>query len=122
MPVQTPMKKTIKKLDNNVIKALTVACESFKTGISGFEWLTHSADYSNFPGSLMVTCVFTNEADRLSALDAGLDATMRKQIQGQLLKVGVVLKDARRHVFFDSEEQCHAQHGGDWGLRLNVKH
>ncbi|MGK0307021.1 MAG: hypothetical protein ACI8UG_002783, partial [Gammaproteobacteria bacterium] len=47
------MNKTVKKLDNNVIKALTIVCENAKQDIVGFEWLTHSANYANFPGSLV---------------------------------------------------------------------
>ena len=57
------MKKTIKKLDNNVVKALTLACETAKDWEIGFQWLTHTARYEQFPGSLMVTCVFAHDED-----------------------------------------------------------
>jgi len=33
------MNKTVKKLDNNVVKALTIACEMAKQDTVGFEWL-----------------------------------------------------------------------------------
>ncbi|MGJ8682505.1 Fis family transcriptional regulator [Paraglaciecola sp.] len=112
------MNKTIKKLDNNVIKALTVACESFKDNINGFEWLTHTADYSNFPASLVVTCVFDTNQSIADTKDKALDINMRKIIQQQLLKVGILLKDARRNVCLDSEEACLAEHKGDWNARI----
>lgn len=114
------MNKTVKKLDNNVVKALTIVCETAKQEIVGFEWLTHSANYANFPGSLMVTCVL----DTANSLDVMLakqqDHDLRKLIQKQLLKAGILLKDARRNVFFDTEQACFLEHNGDWKRRLAV--
>jgi hypothetical protein len=114
------MNKTVKKLDNNVIKALTVVCQSAKQNIVGFEWLTHSANYSNFPASLVITCVL----DKSQSLDVLLvseqDIELRKHIQQQLLKAGILLKDVRRHVFFDTEQACLLEHNGDWKRRLAV--
>lgn len=112
------MKKTVKKLDNNVVKALTLACESFKQDISGFEWLTHTADYANFPSSLVVTCVFDTTDSVQMALTHSQDVAMRRTIQQQLLKAGVLLKDVRRNVCLDSEQACLAEHNGDWKARL----
>ncbi|MFT6776117.1 MAG: hypothetical protein ACJAV1_000026 [Paraglaciecola sp.] len=114
------MNKTVKKLDNNVVKALTIACEVAKQDIVGFEWLTHSANYSHFPESLVITCVL----DKSRSIDVMLvneqDVELRKQIQKQLLKAGVLLKNVRRHVFFDSEQACSLEHNGDWKRRLAV--
>ncbi|WP_416307260.1 Fis family transcriptional regulator [Neptunicella sp. SCSIO 80796] len=115
------MKKTVKKLDNNVIKALTLACETAKDKVPGFSWLTHTASYDRFPGSLMVTCVFDTDEQLKQACEQEHDRYIRKLIQGHLLKVGVVLKDVRQHVFFDTEQQCELQHGGDWDTRINNK-
>jgi hypothetical protein len=112
------MKKTVKKLDNNVVKGLTAVCETFKAKQAGFEWITHTADYSNFPASLVITCVFdTNEALR-KAKESKLDIDIRIQVQQQLLKMGVLLKDAKRHVCFDTEEACFIENNGDWSGRL----
>jgi hypothetical protein len=114
------MNKTIKKLDNNVVKALTIVCDTAKQDVVGFEWLTHSANYANFPASLVITCVL----DQSQSIDTMLlneqDIELRKQIQKQLFKAGILLKDARRHVFFDSEQACMLQHNGDWKRRLAV--
>jgi hypothetical protein len=46
------------------------------------------------------------------------DIELRKQIQKQLLKAGVLLKNAKRHVLFDSEQACLLEHNGDWKRRL----
>ena len=112
-------KSTIKKLDDNVVKALTRVCEEAKRSIDGFDWLTHRADYSNFPGSLVVTCVFVDEQTLSTAKAAQQDALLRKLVHKHLLKAGILLKDPRRHVLFDSEEACAAEHQGNWAKRLN---
>ena len=70
-----PMNKTTKKLDNNVIKALTLVCDSAKEDIDGFVWLTHTADYSRFPGSLRVICVFATDTQLVAAQAQGADIT-----------------------------------------------
>jgi hypothetical protein len=114
------MNKTVKKLDNNVIKALTIVCEMAKQDIVGFEWLTHSANYANFPGSLMITCVLDNQQSLDVMLARQQDQELRKQFQKQLLKAGVLLKDVRRHVFFDTEQACLLEHNGNWKRRLAV--
>lgn len=112
------VKSTIKKLDDNVVKALTKVCEEAKQKVSGFDWLTHRADYSNFPGSLVVTFVFLTEQQISDAKAEQQDAYLRKLTHKQLLKAGILLKDPRRNVFFDSEEACHKGHQGDWDKRL----
>ncbi len=113
------MKKTVKKLDNNVIKALTVACETAKQWNIGFDWLTHTARYEHFPASLLITCVFMTEAQMQLAIEQERDKKLRQLIQSELLKVGVRVKDIRRHVRLDSEESCERQDQGDWQKRLS---
>lgn len=98
------MNKTTKKLDNNVIKALTIVCEAAKAQIDGFVWLTHTADYSRFPGSLKVICVFSTDAQIAVAQSQGADQRLIQDIQQTLFKYGVLLKNAKHHVTFDSEE------------------
>ncbi|QHJ10863.1 hypothetical protein FX988_01085 [Paraglaciecola mesophila] len=114
------MQKTVKKLDNNVIKALTIVCEQAKQAVPGFEWITHTASYDRFPGSLAVICVFDTQASIEQAQAQQLDVYLRRQIQGQLLKVGIKLKDARHHVRYDSEQACEAQNNGNWQQRLKL--
>jgi len=91
-----------------------------KQDIVGFEWLTHSANYANFPGSLMVTCVLDNSNSLDVMFAKQQDQVLRKLIQKQLLKAGVLLKDVRKNVFFDTEQACLLEHNGDWKRRLAV--
>lgn len=112
------MNKTVKKIDNNVIKALTIVCEHAKSEIPGFEWLTHTANYSNFPASLLITCVFDNNQSLFDVQSSKQDLAIKKMVQQQLLKVGVLIKNAKHQVYFDTEEACLAEHNGDWSKRL----
>lgn len=116
------MKKTIKKLDSQVVKALTIACEIAKQKVKGFEWLTHTADYSNFPGSLLVRCVFDTQASLAEVKSNAQDELFVKLIHAELLRVGVLLKSPKRHVLFDTEEACTRDNNGSWKQRLGNLH
>ena len=78
--------KTTKKLDNNICKALTVACESALHDFDGFSWLTHRVDYTNFPASLMITCVFETEDNIKKMEENDLAEGFRKSIQKRTSK------------------------------------
>ena len=100
-----PQSKTEKKIDNNIRLALTTACELFLDDISGFQWLTHHANYSNFPASLSITCVFDTD-ERQDQADQNGDLTkMRKMIQTKLLKIGIKLKAPKQQIDFECEEK-----------------
>lgn len=55
------VRKTDKKIDNQIRLLLTNLCENQLKAISGFEWLTHSANYQKFPQSLNITFVFNSQ-------------------------------------------------------------
>ena len=98
------LSKTQKKIDNNVRLALTDACELFLDSISGFQWLTHQADYSNFPASLLITCMFDIDESQQQACQNGDLTKMQNFIQVRLLNVGVKLKVLKQQVVFDNEK------------------
>jgi len=118
MIIMMKLSKTNQKIDNNVCKALTIACETSLHDVAGFVWLTHRANYTNFPASLVITCVFNTdeEIDAMKALQQ--DEFLRATIQKQLLKIGVVVKNIKQCVRFDSEAACQRQHRGEWAGRL----
>ena len=115
------MRRTDKKIDNNVRKALTVACDTALENVEGFKWLTHTAKYDCFPGSLIVTCVFDSDEALRNVCEQGQDDYFRKLIQGALLKVGVKFKHVQKQVHFDSEEACEREHNGNWSERIAQK-
>ena len=55
------MRKSDKKIDNEIIRRLTEVCEAAKQRCTGFVWLTHEVNYQRFPQSLKVTLVFDDE-------------------------------------------------------------
>jgi hypothetical protein len=116
------MNKTIKKLDNQIVKALTIACEQLKDEFEDFTWLTHQADFSNFPASLIVRCVFNTDAGLATLKHEQGEAIFSKRIHAALLKVGILLKSPKRHVVFDTEEACAREHQGNWKQRLTTFH
>lgn len=115
------LSKTNQKIDNNICKALTIACESSLHEVTGFAWLTHRANYTNFPTSLVVTCIFETEAEIEKMTVQQQDKLLRNTIQKQLLKIGVVVKNIKHQIRFDSEESCLIQHQGEWHKRLALK-
>lgn len=112
--------KTNQKIDNNICKALTIACENSLLKVSGFVWLTHRVNYTHFPESLVVTCVFDKELSIEVIKKQQDDSALYNAIHKELLKVGVVLKNIKQQVHFDSEEACLREHQGDWAQRLEL--
>lgn len=112
------LSKTQKRTDNNIRKALTHVCEQSLENIAGFEWLTHQADYTHFPGSLFITCVFTTEQAQTQAAANGDVQHLHSMIIRQLLTIGVKLPNAHQQIILDNEEACAQAHNGNWKLRL----
>lgn len=108
----------IKKREQRLIQTLTTVCEIAKTDYDGFLWLTHTASNDNFPASLNIICVFETEAQKSVVESTEQLKALQKLIRTHLLKMGIVVKDIRRHVRLDSERACEAQHQGDWAKRI----
>ncbi|VUD40395.1 hypothetical protein TDB9533_00182 [Thalassocella blandensis] len=111
-----PQSKTQKKLDSKIRELLTRICEHELKMIPGFSWITHQADFSNFPASLIIVCVFDTEESKQGA--AGDLPAIYKNIQAGLLKLGVVMKHLDRQIFLDSDEACNRESEGNWNARL----
>lgn len=116
------MNKTVKKLENNLVGALNLACEKAKLEVSGFEWLTHTANYSNFPNSLIIRCIFDDDASLQTAKDAAHDLTIMTYVHKALLNAGILLKHPKKHIHFDSEQACEREHQGNWKKRIAARH
>lgn len=108
------MRKTDRKTENLLRGALTEACEMALEKHEGFMWLTHLANFQDFPGSLMILCVFDTNDQLLRANDDGL----RKIIKDKLASIGIDIKDIRRHVRFDTKQNCEKENNGRWSERL----
>ncbi|WGV98098.1 Fis family transcriptional regulator [Vibrio sp. YMD68] len=112
------MRKTDKKIDNQIRKTLTQLCETNLKQLEGFQWLTHSANYSNFPETLKVTCVFSTNRQLSEFLANDSGSTVCSLVQAKLEKIGITLKNAVQHIAFDTDQNCENEHGGNWARRL----
>ena len=113
------MRKTDKKLENTLIAALTEVCEAALEAFDGFQWLTHFVNYSHFPSSLTIVCIFdTNEnLEKMYRKDKG-DA-FRYMIKSKLEYIDIGVKNISSHVKFDTEEKCKKENDGKWNERFN---
>jgi len=83
------MKKTHKKIDNSLIKSLTIACEKIKEVTDSFAWLTHEVNYDKFPQSLIISCYLTDEHALSHVKDSELDTLIRQTIAQQLAAIDI---------------------------------
>ena len=113
------MNKTFKKREKALVAALTRACETAKSWDSGFLWLTHTVRHNNFPDSLVITCVFSLDAELVAVKEQGIDKKLCVLIQKQMNDSGLVVNNVQRHMRMDSEESCLREDAGNWEKRLN---
>ncbi|KGK00572.1 hypothetical protein [Thalassotalea sp. ND16A] len=112
------MRKTDKKIDNQLRTALTDVCETALQEIDGFQWLTHLVDYANFPKSLTVVCIFASNEKLEVFLSKNDKNELTSLIQSKLDGIGIKVKNVAKHISYDSEENCEKQHNGNWANRL----
>lgn len=110
------MKKSDKKLDKAIRDALNDACEIALDREDGFRWLTHEVNYTSFPASLRIVCVYGTDEQRHSADIAWL----RELIKSHLQAIDIRLKDASKQISFDTEQACERDHDGNWAKRLRT--
>ncbi|OIQ48026.1 MAG: hypothetical protein BM565_03405 [Gammaproteobacteria bacterium MedPE] len=98
------MKKTHKKIDNQLRQALTNACEEIKDNIEEFAWLTHQVNFEQFPQSLRVSCYFSNSSSLLDATNSGTCAAIGQIIKVHLSKIAITKFDDSKQITFNSED------------------
>ena len=109
------MKKSDKKIDKALREALTHVCEAALESVDGFVWLTHLVNYTVFPSSLKIICVFETDQALARAFDAKQDDDLRSLINKELSAINIKL---HHPVSFDTEEACERSHAGKWNERL----
>lgn len=101
------MKKSDKKTENSIRRALTNACETALETIEGFQWITHSVNYNDFPRSLSILCVFDNPENLLSAKISEKDTRLKNQIKKELAAQNIHISNINSVVSLDTEESIH---------------
>jgi len=110
------MNKQQKKFEKELISALTLCCEQFKEDVDGFLWLTHTLNFSN------IAQVFENNHNVQHAIESGAITTITNSLTDCLKNVGITLKKPKKHITFDSEENCDLSHQGNWQKRLSQRY
>ncbi|WP_168013354.1 hypothetical protein [Halomonas salinarum] len=113
-------KKASARMERQLTKALTDACETAKPMLPGFAWLTHLVDYRRFPDSLRVIWVFKTQDDLARALKGDGRQRMRELTEAAFFDAEIKIADIDAHLDADSEEECRRVHGGDWEHRLAI--
>ncbi|ADZ92645.1 Fis family transcriptional regulator [Marinomonas mediterranea] len=113
------MRKSDKKMDNQIRLVLTDVCETALKDIQGFEWLTHTVDYARFPQTLKVTCVFDTNENLEAYLHSTLNHSLALRIHTELKSLDIKIKNIQNHISYDTEEHCHHSHEGNWAERLH---
>ena len=112
------MKKSDKKLEKQIREALTNVCEIALEQVSGFKWLTHIVNFSSFPESLLIVCVFDSNAELKQTISNHQDVELINLINKELLAVGIKIRAISQKVAFDSEENCSRENDGKWNERF----
>lgn len=106
------MRKNDKKLDKQICETLTEVCEASLKENTGFQWLTHLVNYSRFPQSLQVVCVFDTN-DQLNVFKANEShLEFNERIQKVLSGIGISINS--RQISYDTEENCSKTNNGKW--------
>ncbi|MFT7111096.1 MAG: hypothetical protein ACI843_002774 [Psychrobacter glaciei] len=112
------MRKTDKKIDNQLRLVLTDVCEVALKEIEGFQWLTHSVNYSDFPKSFKVVCVFDTEKNLSFFMAQKSKVELTSLMQKKLHEVDVKFKNLADYTVYDTEQNCEKEHRGKWADRL----
>lgn len=112
------MRKSDKKIENQIRDVLTDVCENTLKGYDGFLWVTHTVNFSSFPQSLKIVCVFDTNQYRTHFLEGCGQQEVATVIGKAFNQVGIKLKNADKHISYDTQENCDRDHQGKWNLRL----
>ena len=112
------MRKTDKKVEKQLISALTHVCEQALEQVSGFLWLTHTVNFNNFPQSLRVVCVFDTEEHRSQYVMSD-NQLLTSLVVANLNILNIDIRKVKQLVILDSEERCKREHDGNWARRLS---
>lgn len=98
-------------IERELIRTLTDACETAKSEIVGFQWLTHDVDYERFPQSLIVTWVLDTETNKAKALASADKARMLTLTLAAFEAVGISVTRITDHVAFSVEQPARGKRG-----------
>lgn len=104
-------KRKFAGIERELIRTLTEACETAKSEIVGFQWLTHDVDYQRFPESLLVIWMFDSEAIKARALGGSDKTRMLELTLAAFEAVGISVVRINEHVAFSVEQPARGKRG-----------
>ncbi len=99
------MKKSDKKTENQIVKALNTVCDTLIGDVEGFCWITHFVDYSNVSQSLRIVVAFDTDQALLDADSCGLRQTISALVLKHLENNKISVAASEKTIRFDTEEQ-----------------
>jgi hypothetical protein len=105
-------------MENQLRITLTDVCETALKNFTGFQWLTHLVNYTNFPKSLKIVCVFDSNDNLSNFLKSSSSHELSILIQKKLFEIDINLKNITSHITYDTEENCEIKNNGNWADRL----
>ncbi len=106
------MRKMDKKIEKQLRTTLTEVCNIALKEIHGFQWLTHQVNYSNFPKSLRIICVFDTDGNLSAFNQSSEKEKLNSLIQKKLAQVNINLKNTSKHTHFESEQSLRIANKG----------
>ena len=94
------MKKTDKKVENKLRKALTKVCDFSLENIEGYQWISHQVNYSAFPDSLMISCAFASQVDIDNLKYSKQDLILNKKIGAELASINIKLNSIGKQITY----------------------
>lgn len=113
------MRKSDKKIENNIRTVLTEVCQLALEDIEGFVWLTHTVNFQSLSESLCITCVFDTNSNLANYLTSSQKNQLVRLIESKLASIGIKLKNKAKQISLDSEESCAEYQQGNWRKRLS---
>jgi arylamine N-acetyltransferase len=95
------MRKSDKKIDNQIRHVLTDFCENTLKQFDGFNWITHTVNYSNFPQSLHITVVF-QDSNSLLLFKQNHQHKIENQLSDLLNSTGINIRLIKHLVSYDT--------------------
>jgi len=94
------MRKSDKKIENQLRQSLTEVCDFALENIEGYQWITHKVNYDTFPDSLQIICAFMSQSDIDELKHSQQDRVLKENIEKQLAGINIKLKSAEKQITF----------------------
>ena len=92
------MRKTDKKIEQQLCRLLTQVCEEAKDTLKGFEFISHQVNYQRFPNSLIIECYFINQESIDTLNNNGGMTILENNILQTLAASGFPLPGANKQI------------------------